>query len=204
MIDINKIAKTFIAIIVVVPLIVGVLTIIPNSFINTSNDWIGFFGSYIGSIIGGLISGGLTLAGVLLTIRKTDKDRFNETYNNQKILIDEAIQNIKRTVINLGLESHDPMIIINSLKQISAGISEDIDRLKGTIDYSTYKVVSLYIQRLKNIEAEFNATYRKEADMDFATRHMNYALGILKALETYATELDQKLVKINKPIWESK
>lgn len=46
--------------------------------VEIDNQWIGFFASYLGGILGGIISGSLTLAGVYLTIK------------HQKKLLDEA------------------------------------------------------------------------------------------------------------------
>ncbi|NCC80796.1 MAG: hypothetical protein EOM04_00785 [Clostridia bacterium] len=50
--------KVILAILVVIfPIIVGIMTTMGIEFfsVETSNDWIGFFASYFGSIIGGVI-----------------------------------------------------------------------------------------------------------------------------------------------------
>ena len=51
----------------IVPIIIGVLVSIPCvSWLDTSNDWIGFWGGYVGAIIGGIIT--------LLVLSETIKD----------------------------------------------------------------------------------------------------------------------------------
>ena len=41
----------------VMPILLGILVSIPSvAWLKTSNDWIGFWGSYAGAIIGGLIT----------------------------------------------------------------------------------------------------------------------------------------------------
>lgn len=55
-------------------------------YVDDSNDWIGFFASYFGAIIGGVISGSLTLFGVKLTIDQQTKmfNRQEEKYEEDK------------------------------------------------------------------------------------------------------------------------
>ena len=53
--------------ILVIPVIIGIIVSVPGvSWLETSNDWIGFWGGYVGAIIGGLIT--------LLVLSATIKD----------------------------------------------------------------------------------------------------------------------------------
>jgi len=54
----------------VMPILLGILVSIPSvAWLKTSNDWIGFWGSYAGAIIGGLI----TLLVLALTLKDNEK-----------------------------------------------------------------------------------------------------------------------------------
>lgn len=58
--------------------------LIPKNGISQNNQWVGFIASYSGSIIGGLISGLITLGGVLLTLKKGEKDEEIKSYPSKR------------------------------------------------------------------------------------------------------------------------
>ncbi|CAG9620865.1 hypothetical protein [Sutcliffiella rhizosphaerae] len=68
----------FTILIILIPVIVNILmnSRLPLFPVGLNNDWIGFFGSFLGSIVGG----GLTLLGVKLTLDyQSDKEYINTT-----------------------------------------------------------------------------------------------------------------------------
>lgn len=79
-------------ILVLLPLAVTVLTSVitsPISNFETSNDWIGFFGSYIGTILGGIITL-IVMKGTINSNRDIENEnRKNEFCNNLSDLISD-------------------------------------------------------------------------------------------------------------------
>ncbi len=80
-----------IIIIVVIPLLVNFIVLKENYIyeIAKDNDWIGFLGSYIGSIVGGI----LTLLGVILTIIHTNN------LNRKQITLDNLNRELERLIL---------------------------------------------------------------------------------------------------------
>ncbi len=96
---INSKTFTLLLIIVVTPMLIGIVVTVPG-FFSSDNDWIGFFGSYIGGVIGALVA--------LLIVRIQINTNLSEK-NNQKELNDNSIlyaviydlKNIQRSIDNL-------------------------------------------------------------------------------------------------------
>ncbi|MGG0340018.1 hypothetical protein ABEY50_08205 [Priestia megaterium] len=82
----------FISISIAIPILLNLLYFSWGTSFNfvDSNSWLGFFGSYIGSIIGGL----LTLIGVVMTINEqnkgNEKEQIQKTRRLLSLLIEEA------------------------------------------------------------------------------------------------------------------
>ena len=72
----------------VVPFIVYYLLKIPVFAMHINNDWVGFFGSYMGALIGAAI----TLAGVKMTINHENKVRNEEYIKKMMPVLSEKIQ----------------------------------------------------------------------------------------------------------------
>lgn len=56
--------------------------------------WLSLWGNMISSIIGGVFSGGLTLAGVLLTLKHQEKREFLRNYSSKIAKLDEILKDI--------------------------------------------------------------------------------------------------------------
>ncbi|MDY7224648.1 MIP/aquaporin family protein [Halalkalibacterium halodurans] len=85
---------------VITPITVNFIMNLNFSVAGDENHWIPFFGSYIGAIVGGIISGTLTLMGVLLTIKDSEKirkkDEFPVKIDSLENIIEITDDNIKK------------------------------------------------------------------------------------------------------------
>ena len=75
---VKKMIKKIIFASLVLILIIIVINFIPSSFVPHNNDWIPFYGSFVGAIMSGIIAGLLTYEGVKKTIEYTDKTRSDD------------------------------------------------------------------------------------------------------------------------------
>lgn len=104
--------------IVVIPIIIGIIVSIPGvSWLETSNDWIGFWGSYIGAIIGGLMT--------LLVLSATIKDSHQ---TQEKIRRQELAARVANLVSNFCIEMMAYRSKWNTLYKEAAG--KGIDSIK--------------------------------------------------------------------------
>ncbi|MBT2764094.1 hypothetical protein [Paenibacillus sp. ISL-20] len=86
----------------VVPFLTNILMIIPNHLIkvDTSNIWIGFFGSYFGGVISGLF----TLIGVLMAIKREQMNKTLDDFGIKARMLDELMHEIDINLL-LGLRN---------------------------------------------------------------------------------------------------
>lgn len=97
-----------ILIIILLPLAINLICLIPTKYTIDNNDWIGFWGSYLGSIIGGII----TLF-VLFQSNKLTKEIQNQniSFDFEKEIFFKSYENIcemKQTIDNCyNIESMD-------------------------------------------------------------------------------------------------
>lgn len=86
---------------IAVLLIINILLVTPNPLLKaeTDNDWIGFFGGYLGALIGGLT----TFSGVLLTIRYTKEQ---EAENNRLTVLPYISADYINNKINKQADSY--------------------------------------------------------------------------------------------------
>ncbi|SEB10690.1 hypothetical protein [Paenibacillus sp. 276b] len=120
----------------VVPFVTNILMIIPNHLmtVDTSNVWIGFFGSYFG----GLISGLFTLVGVLMAIKREQINKTLDDFGIKARMLDELIHEIDmkfaigidklndpaNDVEFVNLETEFDAIIFNELRETKKFSSE--------------------------------------------------------------------------------
>lgn len=84
----RKLVFKIILVSVVAIVFINVILLIPNNHVEHSNDWIGFYGSFISTIIAGVFGGYITYKGVRETI---DDNRTLEA-ERQKLSIRPALQ----------------------------------------------------------------------------------------------------------------
>lgn len=75
---ITKIIHKSVMVSILAIIIISIINIIPNPIVPHNNDWIPFYGSFVGSIMSGIIAGLLTYEGVRKTIQYTDKTRIDD------------------------------------------------------------------------------------------------------------------------------
>jgi hypothetical protein len=193
-----------ILIIMLLPLIINLLCLIPTKFTINNNDWIGFWGSYLGSIIGGII----TLF-VLFQTNKLTKDiqEHNISFDFKKEIFMksyEKICEIKQTIDNCyNIESIDISSLNYLLNTIDLNIiNEELvtdynNALSITIHELKYFVINQYFRGTNdevNNGIEINCDNEDNRYMDFqfsdeenkvAIEVSRYILGA-KDLEVYA------------------
>lgn len=87
-----------------------------------SNDWIGFYGSYIGAIIGGLVAFGVAH----IQIRhQNEKDRLQERLNNRSFITIEEKHGVKVDLSNLKVIKNARLIETKGFKDLSSSPYSD-------------------------------------------------------------------------------
>lgn len=88
----KKILIGFIIFLFLLPIVINYFTLLDVSIINdifnvdiinvsgTNSEWVAFFATYLGAIIGGIISGSITLIGVIYTINSQKEHNIVENY----------------------------------------------------------------------------------------------------------------------------
>ena len=133
----NKNLKTIVSIILIVvftPLVVGIGVSLPIfKYIVINNDWIGFWGSYVGTILGGMI----TLYVLWNTITDNENARKRDEKLNFFDKVTELSSNLQAAVANIFVLStrlmaaHDNELYRLYLEQINnaSGIGAEINIL---------------------------------------------------------------------------
>lgn len=77
-VDFGKIAFIIVVMVLVlfgVPYMVGVVTTAPGFAFDTESQWIGFWGNYLGALVGGVVSGGVAIYVMVKIIKTTREDQ---------------------------------------------------------------------------------------------------------------------------------
>ncbi|MEH7470529.1 hypothetical protein V7158_01905 [Priestia megaterium] len=132
-----------IAILIIIPVVVNSLMFIPvGKAVSTNSVWVGFFGSYIGSILSGLF----TLLGVMMTINDLKNREQEDKLPKQLMAIDDLIAFINRQykLFLKGSNITQSAVVLNQrLDHTLAGPeeSEGLLKLASEVNLNTYKTV---------------------------------------------------------------
>lgn len=143
-----------IAILIIIPIVVNALMFIPvGKAVSTNNVWIGFFGSYIGSILSGLF----TLFGVMLTIKDLKMRELEDKLPKQLVAIDDLIAFINQqygAFLNLSDLKKRDFYIRQRLDFTLEGPndSEGLLKLASEVNLNTYKIVRELYDSFSNFE----------------------------------------------------
>jgi len=137
----------FAGLIIVPPVIFNgiILLDIPRFSVAQNNDWIGFFGGFLGSIIGGA----LTLIGVRLTLTSQEERNFLDEVPKKFRRIDMVLAMIEDLLNQMKIEKSGDQTIIffNKIK--------------------VYKDLELIMQEASNTDAEtYNAVHSIKISLD--------------------------------------
>ncbi|WP_404443477.1 hypothetical protein LG307_14840 [Sutcliffiella horikoshii] len=110
--------------------------------------WIGYIGTFGGAILGGVISGALTLIGVKLTIRDSEKIRALNEYPKKINSLENLITAIEENLIELEKFTRvkDPFDI-NSKDELQLFWIDHNLQLQATEEYK--KLTSEFLKRIK-------------------------------------------------------
>lgn len=147
------------AIVVIIPIAVNGLMFIPvGKAVSTNSVWVGFFGSYIGSILSGLF----TLVGVKMTINDLKNREKEDKLPKQLMAIDDLIAFINRQhkLFMRGVEINP-----NSSIQVTSRLdhtlegpdgSEGLLKLASEVNLHTYKIVRKLYDSFINFRKPIN------------------------------------------------
>lgn len=180
----NKISWIIMLLIVLMPILTTLLVSKPSTFKNFTieNDWIGFFGSYTGSIVGGLI----TLYVMAITIKNGDTNLHKSISENKNLQ-----------------QKNDKTIFCNDVAGLIANYCSECKKyiFYSTICQQNNKTLLLCEKSLKNCENELsnkekNPIYMRQVNQGVETIELkNFNL----AKEKYnlaKADLDLSLNKI--------
>lgn len=97
----RKWVPLIIAALVVAPVVVIFMTSVDLIPVNTSNDWIGFWGSYLGAILGGTI----TLCVLYITIEQNRKDSTKNEKNNYCMQLIDLVSEYEGAICKLSISN---------------------------------------------------------------------------------------------------
>lgn len=93
---IKKAVKSYAIYLLLAIVFINIILIIPNGFVVQNNDWIGFYGGLLGSLIGGLV----TFLGVKLTIDNARQDKINEEIKSIRPFLQLEIEKSHKIDLN--------------------------------------------------------------------------------------------------------
>ncbi|UFU00359.1 hypothetical protein KO561_05260 [Radiobacillus kanasensis] len=173
----------FLIITVIPPILFNFVILFDFPFlpVANNNEWIGFFGSFIGSIIGG----SLTLIGVRLTLTKQDNQNFVDQAPTKLRNIDRISKKLDKIVeVASNCGQHGPdLIIYYKYKEIEE-IHEEISNIASETDGIAYLIVF----ESEYIISEFEAFYKT-----FIKDNRYEALKVETGNEQEYTELLERL-----------
>ncbi|WP_182200101.1 hypothetical protein [Paraliobacillus salinarum] len=123
---------------------------VPNIHVVQDNNWIGFFGSYLGSIIGGV----LTLLGVRLTITSSENQRFVNKAPIDFRKIDFILIEIKELLDLLMTQKKDERTLVMFDKY-------RVDEKIKTLMYDASEIDGTVYLYIKNIKTDINLFFNE-------------------------------------------
>ncbi|MCM3774239.1 hypothetical protein M3225_28050 [Priestia aryabhattai] len=132
-----------IAILVIIPIVVNALMFIPvGKAVSTNSVWVGFFGSYIGSILSGLF----TLLGVMMTINDLKNRESEDKLPKQLMAIDDLLMFIgqQNRIFLQGVREQLGAGHVNARLDYTLegpDNSEGLLKLASDVNLNTYKTV---------------------------------------------------------------
>lgn len=121
--------------------------------VSESNQWVGFFASYAGGILGGIISGSITLLGVVMTINENRKKDEIESYAKKRYHADKVIDQLKHlnSIDNLleNIRYTDIHKIVTNTNPLFENILLDASKVNGPFYIEVLKLKDQFDQ-LKN------------------------------------------------------
>lgn len=215
----NPITWILVLLIIFMPIATTIITSLINNHFTTSNDWIGFFGSYTGAIIGGLI----TLFVMNTTIENGNQNLKKTMHQNEiildksnriafcndiatviakycgsiKVLIEELIM-LTPLIENIKICEYECINLEDKLQNANEKVLKKV-RLEESIE-DTEKKLQLANQKLVNSKKEFENAKNNLPKLDTFT--ILFLLEIkLKNIED-AKELLKKANQLNQDIEE--
>lgn len=150
----------FLAVTLVPPIIINGLFLLKVPFIPVAqdNNWIGFFGSYLGSIIGGA----LTLIGVRLSITSQEKRKFIDEVPTKIRRIDKLLNQINNLLNNLMTKNDNNKTYLNfnkeRVEELVDRIMEEASKTDGETynnSYSLHLTIKFYFElNWENVELD--------------------------------------------------
>lgn len=159
-----KILSISLIFIILLPTITALLVSIHIIDINTNNDWIGFYGSYLGSILGGIV----TLFGIKITL---ENEKNKEQIKKQEQIMPNIVLRLKPClnsnsneylnveVISMGEgNAYNAKLYYFKNKIYSIGTLIKDERFTFTIDTDSNIYSSEFILEFSDVK---NSTYRQ-------------------------------------------
>lgn len=196
----------------------GIITVIPPIILNAvvlvhfplfpvaqDNNWIGFFGSFTGSIIGGA----LTLIGVRLTITSQEKRKFIDEVPTKIRRIDNILKQINKLLNDLMTEKIDKRTHVKFNKEevenLVDKIMEEASKTNGETynnSYSLHLTFKVYFElNWKNVELDewSQLTVKEEKVIEFIHNLMELHDGInihVEMFKSHRNNLSEKYFKL--------
>jgi hypothetical protein len=146
-----RITILILVIIITLPIITNYLTFIRIPFLPTNQNsvWIGFFGSFFGSIIGGL----LTLIGIYLTIKREHYEKIISNFGIKIRKVDEVSNSLEKLIDEIA-KIENPVNHVDFVNRYHEEINNEILRkireikvLASEVNAELYYEIS-FIQKL--------------------------------------------------------
>ncbi|MGE7686754.1 hypothetical protein [Peribacillus simplex] len=164
----------------------------PNLYME-DNPWIGFIGGYFGAIFGGIVSGLFTFLGIRYTIKNNEKEKFLDTYDDKKLIVDEVIKELNKNFVNpqhLPTEEKIEFLIV-SLPALN-GL---VNIIKNEIGGNIARKVSFLLGMHETITLKNKANLKHTSRKEIADTHFDYILTMYKDLSEYGEKLDDEYSK---------
>lgn len=164
----------------------------PNLYM-VDNPWIGFIGGYFGAVFGGVASGLFTFLGIRYTIKNNEKEKFLDTYDDKKMIVDEVIKELNKNFVNpQHLPTEEKIeFLIDSLPALN-GL---VNIIKNDIGGSIARKVSFLLGMHETITLKNKANFKHTSREEIANTHFDYILTMHKDLREYSEKLDDEYSK---------
>jgi hypothetical protein len=178
----------FVIFIIAFPVLINVLLLTWNTPITVGSpeSWIGFFATYFGALFGGVISGAITFLGVLLTIRKQEKEKYLETFaaklenlNDVKHIFYETERKLSEAETNIYKDGIDTFAVMKGTYDYFMPNLRELITTSAKVDYHFYEDVKYFVSETRKYIFEYISQGKHNSVFNLLKDEVNKMINLM-------------------------
>jgi len=169
----------FIISIIIFPIFVNYIASADWGFqVSNNSTWIGFYATFIGSVLSGIISGSLTLGGVYLTIKNQEKKTKQNEFPKVSLNMDFVLEKMQEVEL-----------IENFLKKKeyyhAIGVSEDLLKFKEDVLQKSANVNAVFYRINRDLLKEIERVVKLKRLVKYGRDDLNQEIPLYDSLDEF-------------------